>query len=149
MIPSEWGPRQLVNLTMGGQSLDWSSENIKGVEYAFATPLSSAGRIVATYAFPQSADIDGDWDVDGDDLAAWKTAFPADVTGDADSDGDADGADFLLWQQQLSPNHTTSTQGVPEPESLALLGPVAIMFRGKRRLPCDRRSKTNPQTRKS
>jgi hypothetical protein len=48
------------------------------------------------------ADFDNDFDVDGADLATWKSAFGATAAGDADGDGDSDGADFLAWQRQYT-----------------------------------------------
>jgi len=53
-----------------------------------------------------AADFDSDGDVDGADLAKWRTGFgsigaPTRAQGNTDGDGDVDGADFLFWQRSL------------------------------------------------
>jgi hypothetical protein len=82
-----------------------------------------------------SADFDEDGDVDGSDLARWKSGFgapsPAHMQGDADSDGDADGSDFLAWQRQLgSAGSVAGAATVPEPATLLLIvsGVLAMLF---------------------
>jgi hypothetical protein len=76
---------------------------------------------------PTPGDFNGDNRVDGDDLAAWKTAFgPTNADGDADDDGDSDGADFLVWQRNVTSASVTPTAlPVPEPTAL-VLGGIAI-----------------------
>ena len=71
------------------------------------------------------ADFDGNFRVDGDDLANWTggfglTATAAKVDGDADNDHDVDGGDFLAWQQQFGAGVTPPAVAVPEPSTLAL-----------------------------
>jgi len=85
--------------------------------------------LTVTRVSPFSADFDNDGDVDGDDLALWEIATAAgNGAADADSDGDSDGSDFLLWQRQngsdVSPPvvATVSSQSVPEPSTLMLVG---------------------------
>jgi len=69
-----------------------------------------------------AADFEEDHDVDGADLARWKTNFglqPGAVhaQGDANSDGTVDGADWMIWQRQLgSTSITTAAHAVPEPD---------------------------------
>jgi hypothetical protein len=72
---------------------------------------------------PLPGDFDIDGNVDGADLAVWKTAFTATAQGDADFDGDSDGADFLLWQRNLGGDvlaTTAAASAIPEPGSFAL-----------------------------
>jgi len=64
------------------------------------------------------ADFDNDGDVDGNDLAKWRTDFGANPGSDADGDGDSDGADFLIWQAQFGATGLGSITAVPEPGSL-------------------------------
>lgn len=56
---------------------------------------------------PVLGDYNGDFEVDGEDLAVWKGSFgqpPAGTTNaDGDEDGDIDGNDFLVWQRNLQP----------------------------------------------
>jgi hypothetical protein len=91
--------------------------------------------------------FDGDADVDGDDLAAWKTAFTAgEDSADADGDGDSDGDDFLAWQRGVGSVATAfSPSGVvyyepvgagvsgsvPEP-SAGLMAAMGILAVGRR-----------------
>jgi len=86
---------------------------------------------------PISADFDGDFDVDGDDLASWQSEFgfvtgATHMQGDADGDRDVDGADFLTWQRQLGGAATVAaTAAIPEPATLLLLvsGALAMFLR--------------------
>jgi hypothetical protein len=60
--------------------------------------------------------------IDEDDLAIWKASYGIDNSGDADGDGDSDGADFLIWQQHVSPaSPTDPSTTVPEPLTSTLL----------------------------
>ena len=84
---------------------------------------------------PFDADFDEDRDVDGNDLASWKTGIGASgsathMQGDADGDLDVDGADFLVWQRQFG-SFATAAAAVPEPTTLGLLvaGTLAMIFR--------------------
>lgn len=84
-----------------------------------------------------SADFDGDGEVDGVDLATWKSDFAATAGSDADGDGDSDGNDFLAWQRQLgSGTAVAATAAVPEPPAVLLaLGSAAMLaWRRLRRL---------------
>jgi uncharacterized protein (TIGR03790 family) len=47
------------------------------------------------------ANLDGDRDVDQDDLAILLSSYGKNAAGDADGDGDTDGRDFLIWQRQV------------------------------------------------
>jgi arabinogalactan endo-1,4-beta-galactosidase len=72
---------------------------------------------------PTPGDFNGDGVVDGEDLAAWQSAFGevgAGLAADGDDDGNVDGADFLLWQQALSamPANAPSA-AIPEPSTHA------------------------------
>ena len=67
------------------------------------------------------ADFNGDMEVDGDDLADWKAAYGPNAGGDADGDDDSDGADFLIWQREVTGEPTMTAAAVPEPASVVLL----------------------------
>jgi hapalindole H/12-epi-hapalindole U/12-epi-fischerindole U synthase len=75
------------------------------------------------------ADFDADGDVDGDDLTLWQGAYDLDFTADSDEDGDSDGNDFLAWQRQYTgeTSATVAAAAVPEPMSLLLLVPSAMV----------------------
>jgi len=76
-----------------------------------------------------SADFDADRQVDRDDLTIWELGFaqfsdnakPHD--GDANEDGIVDGADFLIWQREVTGGVPLAVPGeyVPEPSTLWLL----------------------------
>jgi len=83
--------------------------------------------------FPNPPDYDGDGDVDADDLATLLGAFGINGNGDADGDADTDGADFLVWQLQVTgPLPSRIATNVPEPASVWLLVVGAAMI-GRRR----------------
>ena len=93
--------------------------------------------------FRLAADFDADNDVDGDDLARWRTNFglaagATSAQGDADGNGRVDGRDFLTWQRQRGGVTTAVENGstVPEPggillalAALARLAPAAARRR--------------------
>jgi hypothetical protein len=117
--------------------MDWSSVSgsfdhldlpALAADLAWATSqLDSIGLLSVTFA----ADFDEDGDVDGDDLANWKSGYGAanlatHVQGDANGDRNVDGADFLLWQRQFgSASAVAAAQpaagAVPEPSGAALV----------------------------
>jgi hypothetical protein len=86
---------------------------------------------------PISGDFNEDGLVDGADLDRWAPHFglPADATvaeGDADGDHDVDGADFLVWQRELSAGGAAGA--IPEPAALATaLVAAAGLAAGRRR----------------
>jgi hypothetical protein len=68
------------------------------------------------------SDFDGDFDVDGDDLATWESNFGVGDGADTDDDGDTDGRDVLNWQREYTgPGAFTAKQVVPEPATISLL----------------------------
>jgi hypothetical protein len=80
-----------------------------------------------------AADFDHDNDVDGQDLAEWKSGYgTADgggqVEGDADRDGDVDGGDFLAWQRELGGAAAPAAASVPEPAALQLAWASALLM---------------------
>lgn len=98
-----------------------------GFGYALAGGAGAGVAIWSPDVAFAAADFDESGEVDGDDLAAWKTGFGTAEDaqhddGDADEDGDVDGVDFLAWQQQLSAAGATPA---PEPASATLLAMVA------------------------
>lgn len=86
-------------------------------------------------------DFTGDGQVDGADLAYWRTDFggPGGAC-DADNDGDVDGGDFLIWQRQFSggvANAFVAAMSVPEPTAATLASIIAAMgaLRRRRQVP--------------
>lgn len=72
------------------------------------------------------ADFSGNGIVDAHDFEIWVSQYGVGPGADADGDQDSDGADFLIWQRELSPAITTS---VPEPGGLgATVFGVAACF---------------------
>ena len=63
------------------------------LEQSSGTPFLAAKLLAET-------NLDGDLDVDGDDLEILLASYGIDAGGDADQDGDTDGDDFLMWQRQ-------------------------------------------------
>jgi len=113
--------------TLGG-TLVWDTSQL------YTTGVLS---VVGPPAPAFAADFDEDGDVDGADLARWKTGFGAGSThmqGNADGDLDVDGADFLTWQRQLGSGAATVavTAAVPEPATLLLLVSAALAMSFRR-----------------
>ncbi|MCC6492540.1 MAG: hypothetical protein IT424_05920 [Pirellulales bacterium] len=128
MLPLTWGERRLLDITLDGQPVEWTSETIKGRQYALLTPSTSIARVVADYALPLATDFDGDNDVDADDLAVWQTAYAVDAAADANLDGQTDGADFLQWQRQFPKTPAAiPAQPIPEPRLMKMLVPLAMV----------------------
>lgn len=75
-----------------------------------------------------SADFDGDGDVDGADFLAWQRGFgtlsgATSSQGDANNDGAVDAADLDVWQSQFgnaSASAASSHAAIPEPSSAVL-----------------------------
>ncbi len=79
--------------------------------------------LLFSLALNLTADFDGDFDVDADDLAIWRSSFGLNAGGDTDNDNDTDGNDFLAWQRQFTGPGASVGAGstaVPEPSTLAL-----------------------------
>jgi hypothetical protein len=100
----------------------------------FATIALHAGGDVgspgffATLVF-ESADFDGDDDVDGDDFLAWQrnsgtVGGAAYGPGDANGDGNVNGLDLGIWETQYgtTPPLQAVTAAVPEPATFVLCG---------------------------
>ncbi len=105
-------------ITVGGQTFDLSL--VKGTE--------SYSLLVAV-----PGDFDGDFDVDGADLAVWLAGYGVDATGDADDDGDTDGRDFLIWQRNLGQDFSqAAASSVPEPAAKLLLLVGCFVVRRRR-----------------
>jgi T5SS/PEP-CTERM-associated repeat protein/autotransporter-associated beta strand protein len=131
--------------------LDWAARNgtfamlqlppLGGALMWNTSQLYTTGVLAVVAPVFQEADFDEDSDVDGDDLARWRTNFGTGTThmqADADADLDVDGADFLTWQRQLgSPASLNAAASVPEPSvfcvvlSIAVCGAAANMRRAK------------------
>ncbi|BBO36484.1 PEP-CTERM sorting domain-containing protein [Lacipirellula parvula] len=77
-------------------------------------------RLLADDTF--AGDFDRDGDVDGADLAVWRTAYGLNDYADANSDGTSDGADFLVWQRQYGLGAPVAmVMAIPEPTTAMLL----------------------------
>lgn len=80
-----------------------------------------------------ASDFNFDDVVNVEDLQAWSASFGSSAA-DADGDGDSDGADFLTWQRQVGSIATLeSTVVVPEPEAMALVAAMIMVFGSARR----------------
>lgn len=100
--------------------------------FVFIQPDLDSGSVhidLASLLILLDADFNADGNVDGEDLATWKTGFGLSSgatrsQGDADGDGDTDGHDFLVWQRQFGQVAVSALSAparpVPEPDSWIL-----------------------------
>ena len=84
-------------------------------------------------------DADGNGLVDSAGLAIWQQHYDPlglnDNTfgmGDWSGDGLIDSADLAIWQQHYDPLGTLGAIAVPEPTTMSLLGPGALLLTGRR-----------------
>jgi hypothetical protein len=105
----------------GSLDLDFSislTTNDAGAGFAFDLLFGNA-----TF---ESADFDGNGNVDGNDFLVWQRNVGVGTTlatGDADRDGDVDSADLTIWRNQygFSSAATPTSGAVPEPAAAVLL----------------------------
>jgi T5SS/PEP-CTERM-associated repeat protein len=111
----------------------------------FTVSYTSTSVVLSNFQPPAflAADFDEDHDVDGDDLARWRTSFglagsATHMQGNADADSDVDGRDFLVWQRQHGSGPAVVPANVPVPEPatsmLAIMAAVGI-HRASGRMP--------------
>lgn len=82
---------------------------------------------------PLPADLDGDDDVDSDDLGIWTSSYATDDGGDVNGNGVTDGDDFVIWQQQFTgPAGLAAATAVPKPSAIALVMLSAACLAGRR-----------------
>ena len=110
-------------------------ENIQG--YLVAERNGTSGVVAGRVGFfvdavLADADFDSDFDVDGDDLVKWQEGYgdatAGRIDGDANGDQLTDGADFLIWQRQVTEEIFESASAVPEPSAIALLAACGLAF---------------------
>lgn len=113
----------LATATVSNQSINEAGQI--AFHYVLANGLSGIG--LAT-PLPQgdSADFDGDQDVDGADLLIWQRGVAAGTgsaaTGDANGDHDVNGQDLAIWKQQFG----QANLAAPVPEPAAWWGALSM-----------------------
>jgi hypothetical protein len=80
----------------------------------------------------ETADFDGDGDVDGRDFLTWQRGFGATSgatlnQGDANADGAINGVDLGIWKGQFGPAAEIAGAAVPEPHAFALVMTAACV----------------------
>jgi hypothetical protein len=139
LLDSGFAPRagdafDLMNWSSVAGSFDSLNLPALAADLAWATSrLDSVGLLSVTFG----ADFDEDGDVDGDDLANWKSGYGAagmatHGQGDANGDRTVDGADFLLWQRQVG-LHVAVAAAVPEPATASLVAVLTLATAAVRR----------------
>jgi hypothetical protein len=127
---------EFANIRPGQRLL--TSNQLGSFVVSYGATTANPNSVVLT-DFLWASDFDGDLDVDGADLIAWKTRFgsigPAPHSaGDADGDSDVDGSDFLAWQRQLgAANLSAAGLPAPEPSSFVTMGALATSLIACRR----------------
>lgn len=114
-------------------TLNFSDENLPGASSLGSLTLNFTGAV--EQAIVNTADFDGDGDVDGRDFQIWQRGFGIGTTletGDANGSGTVDEADLLIWQEQFGqlPEELATFAAVPEPTSAGLvaLGSVFLLL---------------------
>ncbi|MBN1853951.1 MAG: hypothetical protein JW829_14565, partial [Pirellulales bacterium] len=120
-------------------------ENITFTYYNPTAEKFVLGTVEYTSDVTESADFDGDGDVDGNDFLMWQVGFPmasgaSRSDGDSDGDGDVDAGDFVTWKSQFGMGSVASNQAgiaIPEPGAspllvLAALAGAALIVRTRR-----------------
>ncbi len=130
----------LESLTMlPGSTLDLNGFHVyvRSLDYQGGTILN--GQLISLL----TGDADGNWKVDGADLALWQQNYDplgdnpnTFGMGDFDNNGAIDGADLALWQQKYDPLGNAPAESVPEPGTLMLVGSGVLGLAGltRRRL---------------
>jgi hypothetical protein len=120
----------------GGSDGHVRSLNSAG-QLLFKATFTNGDEGLFLYSPAPSADFNSNGSVTATDLGNWKGGLGAKpdaalASGDADRDGDVDGADFLLWQRQLSTG--VAVNAAPEPASGAMLlfGAAVVRLRFSR-----------------
>jgi hypothetical protein len=85
----------LADVTMATAKLSASDFDV----LPYFDPFSQSPQLLVELNW--GANLDGDRDVDQDDLAILLSSYGKNAAGDADGDGDTDGRDFLIWQRQV------------------------------------------------
>jgi endonuclease I len=105
-------------------TLNFSDENLSGASSLGSLTLNFTGEV--EQAVVNTADFDGDGDVDGRDFLTWQRGFGTGTTlqtGDANGSETVDELDLLIWQEQYGqqPEELVSFAAVPEPTSAGLV----------------------------
>ena len=131
-----------------GDTVDTVTTDARGFERAVDLPGVGTTAIVDLGAFERqtttnnSADFDGDGDIDGIDFLFWQIGFgmlapnATKSDGDADNDLDVDGNDLAIWEGQLgqpAPLAAVSSAASSEPVavSAAAVKPTSTLLRAK------------------
>ncbi|TWU27446.1 Calx-beta domain-containing protein [Bythopirellula polymerisocia] len=111
-------------LVGNGRAVDVSGNGTTGSDTVSSVQITIA-------ASANSADFDGDGDIDGRDFLSWLRGYgtsPAAKTdGDADNDADVDGADLAVWQGQYGTSPLLAL-GVEDGETQAATEEVTTSF---------------------
>jgi endonuclease I len=104
-------------------TLNFSDENLPGASSLGSLTLNFMGSV--EQAVVNTADFDGDGDVDGRDFLTWQRGFGTGTTlqtGDANGSGTVDEADLLVWQAQYGqqPEELANFATVPEPGGIVM-----------------------------
>jgi hypothetical protein len=130
----------------GGLSSGFNDERQVALFAAFNPtelhPDGLSGIFVVDPPAADSADFDGDNDVDGVDFLTWQRGFGGTTAdgGDANGDNMVDAADFQIWQDQFGTTGLPGTS-IPEPAIATMLAAVllAVGAATRRALPTTRR----------
>jgi hypothetical protein len=112
----------------GAAVLGTGFDGMVNISYTGGTGNDVVLNLVANQV--DSADFDGDGDVDGGDFLTWQRGLGASGAtpsqGDANNDGVIDGADLQVWTTQFGQSAPEPLAPVPEPAVLTMLLSMAM-----------------------
>jgi hypothetical protein len=126
MIPADWDDARLNSITVDGNTILWSIENIKGIEYAMFTPQIAQAHIVASYLVSLPGDYNANGIVDAADYTVWRDNLGSAISLPNDDTAGVGLDDFSRWKTNFgqtvdSGSGANANSAVPEPATTVML----------------------------
>jgi len=122
------------NAASAGSTTNLADYALTAGDATFTNNAGTAFTLVAAAA--DSANFDGDSDIDGEDFLIWQrgAGSPGGLAqGDANNDGNVNAADLAIWETQYNVPPLSGIATVPEPHAISLLCYGLLAFCGTTR----------------